>query len=261
VVLIPLPDRDFDLTEVSVPWKHLKSAGCKVVFATEKGAAGPVPKCDPLLIRGVVCGQLGAEREPLKFYSEMLEDESYNHPLAWSDIDVKGYDGLILPGGHAKGMRQYLASPMLHQKVAEFWELNRPVGAICHGPLVLARAKNPQTQKSLLYERKSMALPKYMERLAFFSTCLCRGRYYRTDAMYVEDEMKSCLKSPTQFSAGSKPFFGLGVPGKGTATNNKPATVLVDGNYISARWPGDAYLFAKTFHDMLFEHANKSGSN
>lgn len=34
-VLIPLPDRDFDVTEVSVPWKLLRESGHEVVFATE----------------------------------------------------------------------------------------------------------------------------------------------------------------------------------------------------------------------------------
>jgi hypothetical protein len=24
-----------------------------------------------------------------------------------------------------------------------------------------------------------------------------------------------------------------------------------DGNYLSARWPGDAYLFARRFRDLL----------
>ena len=36
-VLIPLPDRDFDVTEVAVPWKLLTEAGYQVVFA---GAIG-----------------------------------------------------------------------------------------------------------------------------------------------------------------------------------------------------------------------------
>ena len=37
-VLIPLPDHDFDVTEVAVPWKLLRRAGHEVVFATERGA-------------------------------------------------------------------------------------------------------------------------------------------------------------------------------------------------------------------------------
>jgi putative intracellular protease/amidase len=42
-VLLPLPDRDFDVTEVAVPWAVLRDAGHEVIFATEK--AGTPPAC------------------------------------------------------------------------------------------------------------------------------------------------------------------------------------------------------------------------
>jgi hypothetical protein len=33
--------------------------------------------------------------------------------------------------------------------------------------------------------------------------------------------------------------------------NETPAFVVRDRNYVSARWPGDAHTFAKTFAGML----------
>ena len=59
-ILVPLPDNDFDITEVSVPWKLLSRAGHSVTFSTE---AGRIARGDPLLLDGVVLGQLGAEPE------------------------------------------------------------------------------------------------------------------------------------------------------------------------------------------------------
>ena len=38
-----------------------------------------------------------------------------------------------------------------------------------------------------------------------------------------------------------------------TADDDSPAFVVRDGNYVSARWPGDAHTFAKTFAAMLSE--------
>ena len=70
-VLFPLPDHDFDVTEVAVPWHQLREAGHDVVFATEAGA---VPAADPLLLTGVVFGQFGAEPEPIAFYRELEAD-------------------------------------------------------------------------------------------------------------------------------------------------------------------------------------------
>ena len=136
-VLVPLPDRDFDVTEVSVPWKTLTVAGHEVVFATEAGAT---PAGDPLLLSGVIFGQLGAEAEPKAFYSELTRQTAFEKPIAWESIDPLRFDALVLPGGHAPGMRQYLASELLQAKVASFWKLRRPVAAICHAAWMLVEA-------------------------------------------------------------------------------------------------------------------------
>jgi putative intracellular protease/amidase len=172
---MPPPENDFDVTEVAVPWRLLTSAGHVVVFATESGML--VPSADPLLLRGVIFGQLGPESEAKTFYREMLGDANYRAPLAWSAVSFEDFDGLILPGGHAPGMRRYLSSATLGNKVARFLSLGRPVGAICHGVLVLARARDQASGLSLLYGRRTTCLPKYMERSAYFATSWRLGRY------------------------------------------------------------------------------------
>jgi putative intracellular protease/amidase len=238
-VLIPLPDRDFDVTEVAVPWKLLTRAGHRVVFATENG--GAAPQADPLLLTGVIFGKLGAEPEPKAFYGELEASPEFRAPIAWRDIDPKSFDGLILPGGHAPGMRQYLDAPVLFEKVAAFWKLDRPVGAICHGVLVLARTI--VDGRSVLHASRTTCLPKYMERSAYMLTFWKLGRYYRTYPAYVEDEVRGALANPSeQFVRGPKTLAD-----RGTDANDAPAFVVDDGRYVSARWPGDAYLFAKTF--------------
>src|SRR5690242_4863663 len=101
-IWMPLPDRDFDVTEVAVPWKLLTEAGHRVVFATEAGAT---PAADPLLITGVVFGALGAAKEPLAFYRELEQAPEFVKPLRWAEVKPETCDGLILAGGHAQGMR------------------------------------------------------------------------------------------------------------------------------------------------------------
>jgi putative intracellular protease/amidase len=241
-VLLPLPDHDFDVTEVAVPWHLLREAGHEVVFATERGEG--VPAADPLLLTGVLFGQLGAEPEPREFYRRMLADDAYRAPVAWADLKPDEFDGLILPGGHAPGMRQYLGSEVLREQVAGFWRLDRPVGAICHGVLVLARTLD--AGRSVLADRRTTCLPKYMERSAYYLTAWRRGRYYRTYPEYVQDEVVAALEDPTQFERGP-----VELSRRGTATDDAPAFVVQDGNYVSARWPGDAYLFARRFIDLL----------
>jgi putative intracellular protease/amidase len=237
-VLVPLPDRDFDVTEVAVPWKLLTTAGHQVVFATEHGVK---PAADPLLLTGVVFGRLGAEPEPRAFYEELEEAPAFVRPLAFRDLDVAFLDAIILPGGHAKGMRQYLENEDLFARVAAYARTGKPLGAICHGVLVLARTKDPATGKSVLAARRTTCLPKYMERSAWLATAWKLGRYYRTYDEYVEDEVRAALDDPRQqFVRGPRALFR-----RGTGSDDSAAFVVEDSNYVSARWPGDAYLFAK----------------
>src|SRR5580658_1717172 len=95
-------------------------------------------------------------------------------------------------------MRQYLGSPVLSEQVGRFWRLNRPVGAICHGVLVLARTHDPATGRSVLAGRRTTCLPKYMERSAYLATAWRLGRYYRTYPAYVEDEVRAALDDPAR---------------------------------------------------------------
>jgi putative intracellular protease/amidase len=245
-VLVPLPDRDFDVTEVAVPWKLLREAGHQVIFATEAAAT---PACDPLLITGVVFGQLGARPEPIAFYRELESAPEFVSPLRWADCNAPDFDALLLAGGHAPGMRQYLGSEVVQQIAAAFFATDKPIAAICHGVLVAARAKRPDGQ-SVLHGLRTTCLPKYMERAAFFSTFWRRGRYYRTYPAYVEDEVGQALADPNHFVRGPR-----NLSKRGTRDDDTHAFVVEDGRYMSGRWPGDAYLLGKLLNRRLAEAA------
>ena len=237
-VLVPLPDQDFDVTEVAVPWRVLADAGHEVIFATEHGA---MAAADPRLLTGVMFGQLGAAEEPRRCYRQLTHAPAFRDPMPWCDLDVTDFDALLLPGGHASGMRQYLGSEHLREKVGAFWALDRPVGAICHGVLVLARTRDSETGASVLAGSRTTCLPKYMERGAYLLTAWKLGRYYRTYPAYVEDEVCAALREPSdQFERGP-----LTLARRGTAADDTGTFVVEDGRYVSARWPGDAYSFAR----------------
>ncbi len=251
-VLVPLPDRDFDVTEVAIPWQVLRDAGHLVVFATER--PGTVPAADPRLLTGVLFGHLGAAPLAKACYAELATSAEFTSTAGWADLDVSGFDGLLLPGGHAPGMRQYLGSPVLREQVARFWALGRPVGAICHGVLVLARAHDPATGRSVLFDRQTTCLPKYLERMSYLVTGWRLGRYYRTYPEYVEDEVRAALDNPAiQFQRGPITLIR-----PETVTAETPAFVVQDRNYLSGRWPGDANLLAHRFRDLLASQARAS---
>jgi putative intracellular protease/amidase len=224
-VLMPLPSEDFDPTEAAIPWKRLREADVNVVFATPDGRAA---NCDPLTLRGVVFGQIGAKADDKKIYHELEQDSAFQSPIHYEDIKTSDYDGIHLSGGHAPGMKPYLESKILQQKIVEFFELNRIVSAVCHGPVLLARSIDPTTRKSVLHGRRLTALTKLLERTGFWMTVWTLGRHFRTYPEYVQDEVIGAVGDASKFEKGPQPASY----GKGYAVS--------DGNLITARWPGDA---------------------
>lgn len=77
-------------------------------------------------------------------------------------------------------MRRYLGNETLQSKIATFKKTQKPVGAICHGVLVLARSRDPESGKSVVERRRTTCLTKPMERTACFISFWKLGKYYRT---------------------------------------------------------------------------------
>lgn len=252
-VVIPLPDRDFDPTEVAVPWKVLTDAGVQVVFATEQGPDGPPPECDPRLLGHPLLRVLRLTARPanVALYRQMQASPALRAPIRWSEIDPARAAGLLLPGGHWKrGMRQYLEAPALQEKVLQFMQLDKPVAAICHGPLVLARTLDPASGASVLQGRRVTALTARLERSGYVLTKLVLGDYYRTYPQSVEDEVRAALGPTGTFERGPAPKLFYGADSAGHVT--------VDGNLVTARWPGDARSWAEAFLQLLRARAAES---
>lgn len=232
-VLIPLPDQDFDPTESATPWRVCKNRGWKATFATETGLTA---SADPRLLMGFVRGPLGAGPMGRADYRSMIACAEYRRPVKYSEIEVGDYDALLLTGGHAPGMKQFLESRLLQQKVIEFFRSGKGVGAICHGVLVLARAVDAQTGQSVLYDYKVTALTKPLERIGYALTFWLFGRRFRTYEMYVEDEVRAALRFPGQFTRGTIPF----------------PHVEVDRNLVTSRyWLLDALKYSINFAEMV----------
>lgn len=279
-VLIPLPARDFDPTEAAVSWKLLRERGHSIFFATPDGRRA---HADPLMVTGegldpwarwaplrllVVFGRsLRADTAGRAAYAELEHDPAFLAPLRHDAVRAEDYDALLLPGGHAPGMRDYLESPVLHALVAAFFDADKPVAAVCHGVVLAARSISPRTGRSVLHGRKTTALT-----WAFESKAAGFGRWLRWwDPLYyrtyreqagepvghwsVQAEVTRALASPADFvdvPAGAPQHF-IRTSGlfRDRAEDPRPAFVVQDGRYVSARWPGDVHTFARTFAGLL----------
>jgi protease I len=247
-VLIPLPNRDFDPTETGVPWRLLRARGHHVVFATPDGKPA---EADPRMVTGkglgIFAAFLRANAIGRSSYLEMTQSTEFRGPMPYAEIVAADFDAVLLPGGHAPGMRPYLESALLQSVVAEFFERNGPLGAICHGVLLAARSQSKRG-KSVLYGRKTTALTKSMELTAWALTRFYLGDYYRTYRITVEDEVRAALADPSHFIAGPIPFV------RDSPTRPDLGFTVRDANYLSARWPGDAHRFGSEFAAILTRH-------
>lgn len=246
MILMPIPDYGFDPTEAAVPWNYLNEKGIEVIVATP---SGKMASADERLLTGKGFGpfkkMLMAEPAALADYRKMAESDAFKHPIHYTEIDTNRFTGVLLPGGHDKGMREYLESTILQEKVAELFLSEKPVGAICHGTVLAARTMNPRTGRSVIYDYKTTSLLKSQEMGAYYLTALWLKDYYRTYSITVEDEVKAALKGKVQFESGKLTMR------RDSMKNENPAFVVEDRNYLSARWPGDAHTFAKKFYQKL----------
>ena len=244
-VLMPLPSHDFDPTESGLPWRVLESRGHRVVFATPDGRPA---EADARMLTGEGLGPakhaLMADANGREAYAAMSRSEAFAKPLRHEQIDHADYDGLLLPGGHAPRMREYLESHLLQGVVSAMFAADKPVAAVCHGVVLVARSLG-KDGLSVLHGRKTTALLELQEMLAWNVTRLWRGDYYRTYPQSVQAEVTEALASPEDFVAGPAPLL-RDAPGK----LHRGFTVR-DGNYLSARWPGDVHRFAEEFAGML----------
>jgi putative intracellular protease/amidase len=228
-VVMPLPDRDFDTTEAAVSWKTFVDNGCEVTFATELGR---VAACDQRLLRSGWFNPLPAEAQAVAAYEEMIETDAFRSPITYRAIEPDQFDAVHLSGGHAQGMRQYLDSTVLQNKVVDFVHADKLVGAICHGVLVPARAVDPTTGKSVLDGHRVTTLTLPLEKWAFRTTVLRVGRRYRTYWKYTETEVRRAVGETGAMLRGD--------------TVEEPF-VVDDGQFVTGRYPLDVPLYAQTF--------------
>jgi len=279
-VLIPVPSLDFDPSEVAVGWQVLTELGHQVSFATPDGSPAeadpimlngrgldpwsPLPLIGRLPLLGLV---LRANADARQAYRAMQQSPAFQSPLAWAELNAEDFDGLWLAGGHrARGMRQYLESPLLQVLVAGFFQVGKPVAAICHGVLLAARSLDA-SGRSVLSGRKTTALTWQQERTASLLAHVGRfwdPNYYRTyleapgqpaGYMSVQQEVTRALQRPEDFLDVPRddPHHRRKTSGlaRDTLDDDTPAWVVVDGRYVSGRWPGDVHTLARRFSQIL----------
>src|SRR5262245_21361945 len=116
------------LPEVAHPYAEFNRAGYEIDFAS---LSGDTPYLDALNLAG--------DPDNLSFLTG-VGWASMQKARRLSDVDVKGYDAIFIPGGLAP-MVDMPDAPLLKKVVAETYERGAVVGAVCHGPVSLLNVK------------------------------------------------------------------------------------------------------------------------
>ena len=176
-VLMPLPAADFDPTEVAVSWQVLAAAGHDVVFATPSGQRG---QADDLMVTGRGLDPWGfvPGLRRLTVVGRVLRADADARRVVRRIAERRGLRGAAALGrGPAERLRRVgaarrapgaagcvrLEGPEVQQMAVDAFRAEKPVGAICHGVLVAARAVDPVTERSVLYGRRTTALTWALE--------------------------------------------------------------------------------------------------
>lgn len=242
-----MPTYGGDPSEIAIPWKLLKEQGHEVVFSTPTGEKA---RADEIMITGkglgILKGILRARKDARMAYAEMEEDQAFCSPTKYGDLKESDFDAIFLPGGHDKGVKEYLESKILQDLIAQFFKSNKPVAGVCHGIILIARSSDKETGKSVIANYKTTSLLKTQELAAFNLTRLWLGDYYLTyPEITTQDEVTSLLENEANFVEGPRPIS------KDRIDNLKGGFVVRDRNYVSGRWPGDLYSLTTEFIKML----------
>ncbi|MFT4890266.1 MAG: protease I [Halobacteriales archaeon] len=111
--------------EIMVPFQALQAVGHEVHAVCPEKEAGETVKTAVHDFRG-----------DQTYLEERGHDFELNATMA--DVDPADYDALVVPGGRAP---EYLRTyDEVLDAVRHFFEEDKPVAALCHGPLILAAA-------------------------------------------------------------------------------------------------------------------------
>ena len=117
-----VPTTGIWFSEFSEPYALLTKAGINVTVASPRGGPAPV---DP---RGY------PKREEIADVRDALAVLNATQRL--SEMKQEDFDAIFMPGGHGP-MFDLATDATIKRLIAEFWQAQKPVAAVCHGPAAL----------------------------------------------------------------------------------------------------------------------------
>jgi putative intracellular protease/amidase len=196
------------LPEVAHPYAEFAAAHYQIDFAS---LSGDTPYLDAL--------NLADDPQNLSFLTGKGW-ATMQKAVKLSEVDVKGYDAIFIPGGLAP-MVDMPENPLLKKVVAETYERQAVVGAVCHGPVSLLNVK--LSNGSFLVAGKNIASFTNEE----------EENYARTDVPFF---LETALTNQGAIFHGAAPWS---------------ANSIADGNLVTGQNPASAKGVAEKMIQIL----------
>ena len=125
-------------SELTHFWDVAEEAGYAMDIASPSG--GKIPIDSESLMISQMATAFGLEGAVSKHYGDRAYMERLDNTMKVSDAKVTAYEAIYLAGGHG-AMFDFAESHDLAELVADFYEANKIVSAVCHGPVGLLNAR------------------------------------------------------------------------------------------------------------------------
>lgn len=130
VVLFIVASEGYHPVEYGFASKELEDAGIKVIVASDKKEANAQPSIN----HSKICNDI----ECTKVVSNYPQYAKINSDLELSKVNPEDYDGIFIIGG--PGAMEFLDNENVYDLIRKVKQLNKPFGAICISPRILAYA-------------------------------------------------------------------------------------------------------------------------
>ena len=123
----------FWLEELAAPYYTFLDAGAKVTLASPKGGQPPLdPKSDEPDME---------TDDTRRFKADKVANISLAETKRLEELQASNFDAIFYVGGHGP-LWDLVSDKQSIRLIEDFWVSEKPVASVCHGPIVLANAKD-----------------------------------------------------------------------------------------------------------------------
>jgi putative intracellular protease/amidase len=155
--------------ELYEPVKELELKGFQIVFVTP---GGKKPTIDPESLKDKYWKSEFEKNEAIQYLDS---HPSFLKPLTLEEVakNKEHYMGILVPGGQGL-MSDLLYDPLVPKILSDFQKDKRPIGLICHAPILLTTLPNGSTEVDFLFRGYKVNSVSKMEEW-FIETFVMKG--------------------------------------------------------------------------------------